>query len=60
MRLNQKLYNAKYVKQLLISIKVPLVFWFDPFLEARAEILKKKIVGFLVETMAPKRHSEIS
>ena len=34
-------------------------FWFDLFLEARAEILKK-IVGFLVETMTPKEHFEIN
>ena len=36
------------------------IFWFDLFLEARAEILKKKIVGFLVETMTPKGHFEIN
>ena len=36
-----------------------LGFWFDLFLEARAEILKK-FVGFLVEMMAPKKHFEIN
>ena len=30
------------------------------FLEARAEILKKNFVGFLVETTTPKRHFEIN
>ena len=39
---------------------MPLFFWFDLFLEARTEILKKKPIGFLVETMAPKRHFEIN
>ena len=34
-------------------------FWFDLFLEARAEILKK-IVGILVETMTPKGHFKIN
>ena len=33
-------------------------FWFDLFLEAREEILKK-IIGILVETMTPKGHFEI-
>ena len=40
-------------------MKVPLFFWFDLFLEARAEILKK-IVGFLVQTMTPKSPFEIN
>ena len=35
---------------------MPLFFWFDLFLEARAEILK----GFLVKTMASKRLFEIN
>ena len=47
--LNQKLYYTNCVK-----------FWFDLFLEARAEILKEKFVGFLVEMIAPKRHFEIN
>ena len=39
---------------------MPLFFWFDLFLETRAEILKKLLLVFLVETMEPKRHFEIS
>ena len=35
------------------------VFWFELFLEARAEILKK-IVGFLVETITTKSPFEIN
>ena len=36
--------------------KVPLFFWFDLFLEARAEILEK----ILVQTITPKGHFEIT
>ena len=36
---------------------MPLFFWFHPFLVARAEI---HFVGFLVKTMAPKKHFEIN
>ena len=39
-RLKQKLYYTKYVKWPLINIIKCLFFWFDLFLEARAEILK--------------------
>ena len=35
-------------------------FWFDLSLEDRAEILKKKIVGFLVDWKTPKGHFEIN
>ena len=40
--LNQKIYYTNYVKQPIISMynKVPLFFWFDLSLEARAEILE--------------------
>ena len=37
---------------------MPLIFWFDLFLEARAEILGK-IDGFLEEVLTPKGHFEI-
>ena len=37
-----------------------MIFLFDFFLEARAEMLLKKIVGILVETMTPKEHLEIN
>ena len=36
------------------------IFLFDIFLEARAEILEKKFVCILVQTMAPKRRIEIN
>ena len=37
-----------------------LLFWFDLFLEAKAEILEKKIVGFLEEVLIPKGYFEIN
>ena len=43
-RLNQKLYKESYVKY--PCNKVPLFFWSDQFLEARAEILEKNSLVF--------------
>ena len=40
--------------------KVPLFFWFDLFLEARAEILWKNFVGFLGDLKTPKVHFKIN
>ena len=37
-----------------------LLFGFDLFLEARAEILEKKFVDIFVQTMTPKGHYEIN
>ena len=39
---------------------ITLLFWFDLFLEARAEILYNKFVGFLVDWKTPKGHFEIN
>ena len=39
---------------------MPLFFWSDLYLEARAEILKKNLVGCLVQTMTPKSPFEIN
>jgi hypothetical protein len=39
--------------------KVPLFFWFNLFLEARAETLEK-FVGFLGDLKTPKRHFKIN
>ena len=36
-----------------------LLFWFDLFLEARAEILEKKFIDFLEDLKTPKGHIEI-
>ena len=41
-------------------MKVPLFFWFNLFLETRAEILLKKLRCFLVQTMTPKSPFEIN
>ena len=35
-------------------------FWFNHFLETRAEILEKNFVGILVQTMTPKGRFEIN
>ena len=37
-----------------------LLFFYDLFLEARAEILEKKFVGFLGDLKTPKGHFEIN
>ena len=39
---------------------MPLIFWFNLFLEARAEILTKISLVFLVDLKTPKRHFEIN
>jgi hypothetical protein len=39
--------------------KIPSLFWFDPFLEAKAEI-KKKFVDFLVQMRTRKFAFEIN
>ena len=57
--LNQKRIKALY---LFLLFKIYLIrdfFWFDLFLEARAEILKK-ILGILVQMMTLKGHFEIN
>ena len=38
---------------------MPLFFWFDLFLEARAEILEKILLFFLEDLKTPKEHFKI-
>ena len=37
-----------------------MLLWFNLFLEARAETLKKNLIGILVQTMTVKGHFEIN
>ena len=50
-----------YIYELFENYLIRDFFWFDLFLEARAEILKKiLLVHILVKTMTPKGHFEIN
>ena len=61
-----KMRSNKKIRELYTAIiggfyfgSPTLLFWFDLFLEARAEILEK-IVGFLGDLKSPKGHFEIN
>ena len=54
-------WNFADMSQLSKKIsKMKIIFWFDLFLEARAEILEKKIVVFWGDLKTPKGHFEIN
>ena len=62
---NQKKIRALYTTNWMILFRLSYVHYFFDlasfyFLEARAEILKKKFVGFLRDLKTPKGHFEIN